>query len=99
MTNEVYIGAPELRRRYQITPPTLRRWLATGQFPQPDLRVTNRSKWLQSTIAAFEAHLMSVSDHAINTVGTSDRPGLNWGRYRLVRRKCDAPPARTEQGA
>ncbi len=55
MTNDLYVGAPEIRRRFQISPPTLRRWIRRGAFPSPDLHIARRDKWLLSTITSFEA--------------------------------------------
>jgi hypothetical protein len=84
MTNEIYIGAPEIRRRYKITPPTLRRWLKVGLFPKPDIRIANRDKWKASTIEDFESRADNVAEYALRAVGMGDRPDLGWGRFKLA---------------
>jgi predicted DNA-binding transcriptional regulator AlpA len=55
MTNDTYIGAPAIRRRFGISVPTLHRWIKLGRFPRPDITIARRNKWKSSTIEAFEA--------------------------------------------
>jgi predicted DNA-binding transcriptional regulator AlpA len=62
MTNDTYIGAPAIRRRFGISVPTLRRWIKLGRFPKPDITVARRNKWKASTIDAFEAAPAGVGD-------------------------------------
>ena len=47
------LKTPDILRRYRITPPTLRRWLRAGRFPQPFV-IANRSLWRSADIEAFE---------------------------------------------
>ncbi len=44
------------RGRNYCHPATLERWIATGRFPPPDLRLPGNEKaWYQSTVDAWEA--------------------------------------------
>ena len=50
-----FLKTPDILRRYRISRPTLRRWLAAGTFPAPTKRVRNRSMWKAEKIDSWEA--------------------------------------------
>jgi predicted DNA-binding transcriptional regulator AlpA len=54
MTNDTYLSLPDLLRRYDITRPTLKRWIDGGHFPPHGVKIRNRRRWLLSAVEDFE---------------------------------------------
>ena len=55
MSDTDLLSAATLRRHLDVSDRTLRRWLATGRLPEPDIRIGSTMRWRWSTIRAWEA--------------------------------------------
>lgn len=47
------LSASSVRKLLDCSDRTLRRWIAAGRFPAPDMRIGRSLRWKASTIRAF----------------------------------------------
>lgn len=47
---EAMLGYNELALKLRITPRTIQKWMARGDFPKPDLRTARLCRWHNKTV-------------------------------------------------